>query len=76
MGQVLIRNLPDDVVEADRARAKAQGRSPGQALRHAIERAAPDTPKERLAVALWFQRQTPPGLRSDPAEPIREDRGR
>ena len=51
MAQVLIRNLPDDIIEAHRARAKAHGRSLEQELRDVIERAAPYTPEERLAVA-------------------------
>ena len=74
MAQVLIRNLPDDVIETHRARAKAHGRSLEQELRDVIERAAPYTPDERLAVALRFQSQTPPGPRSDPIEAVREGR--
>ncbi len=76
MAQVLIRNLPDDVIEAHRERAKARGRSLEQELREVIERAAPYTPEERLAAALRFQSMTPPGPRSDPVELIREDRDR
>jgi plasmid stability protein len=76
MAQVLIRNVPDDVLEAHRARAKVNGRSLEQELRTLIENAAPYTPAERLAVALRFQSLTPPGPRSDPAVLIREDRDR
>lgn len=76
MAQVLIRNLPDDIIEAHRARAKAHGRSLEQELRKVIERTAPYSPEERLAAALRFQSRTPPGPRSDPAELIREDRDR
>jgi antitoxin FitA len=76
VAQVLIRNIPDAVIEAHRARAKAHGCSLEQELRDLIERAAPYTPEERLAAAEWFQRQTPPGERSDPATLIREDRDR
>lgn len=76
MAQVLIRNVPDDVIAAHRKRAKAHGRSLEQELRNVIERAAPYSPEERLAVALRFQGQTPPGPRSDPVELIREDRNR
>ncbi len=74
MAQVLIRNLPQDIIEAHRARAKAHGRSLEQELREVIERAAPYTPEERLAVALHFQSQTPAGPRTDPVEAIREGR--
>jgi plasmid stability protein len=76
VAQVLIRNVPDDVIAAHRKRAKAHGRSLEQELRDLIERAAPYSPEERLAVALRFQSQTPAGSRSDPAELIREDRDR
>ncbi len=76
MAQVLIRNVPDDVIAAHRKRAKAHGRSLEHELRNLIERAAPYSPEERLAVALRFQSQTPVGPRSDPAELIREDRDR
>jgi hypothetical protein len=76
MAQVLIRNVPDAVIEAHRARAKAHGRSLEQELRNVIEKAAPYTPEERLAVAEWFQSQTPPGPRSDPVALVREDRER
>ncbi len=76
MAQVLIRNVPDDVIAAHRKRAKAHGRSLEQELRNLIERTAPYSPEERLTVALRFQNQTPAGPRSDPAELIREDRDR
>ena len=76
MAQVLIRNRPESVIEARRERAKARGRSLEQESRDVIERAAPYTPEERLAVALRFQSLTPPGPRSDPVELIREDRDR
>jgi plasmid stability protein len=74
MAQVLIRNLPGGVIDAHRERAKAHRRSLEQELREVIERAAPYTPEERLAVALRFQRLTPPGPRSDPVEAVREGR--
>ncbi|RBP05141.1 hypothetical protein DFR50_13630 [Roseiarcus fermentans] len=76
MAQVLIRNVPDDIIEAHRDRARTRGRSLEQELREVIERAAPYTPEERLAVALRFQSQTPPGPRTDPAALVREDRDR
>ncbi len=76
MAQVLIRNLPDDVIEAHRERAKAHGRSLEQELREVIERAAPYTPEERLAVALRFQARTRtvPGPRLDAVDAVREGR--
>jgi antitoxin FitA len=76
MAQVLIRNVPDAILEAHRARAKAQGRSLEQELRNLIEKAAPYAPEERLAAAMRFQALTPAGSRSDPAALVREDRKR
>ena len=76
MAQVLIHNVPDDVIAAHRNRAKAHGRSLEQELRNLIERAAPYSPEERMEVALHFQSQTPAGPRSDPFELVREDRDR
>jgi plasmid stability protein len=76
MAQVLIRNVPDAIIEAHRARAKQHGRSLEQELRSVIENAAPYAPQERLAVAERFQSLTPPGRRSDPVSLIREDRDR
>ncbi len=71
MAQVLIRNLPERVIEAQRARAETHGRSLKQDLRDDIEWAAPYTPEEGLAAALPFQSLTP-GVRSDPVEAVRE----
>lgn len=76
MAQVLIRNLRDDVLEAHRSRAKARGRSLEQELRELIEKSAPYTPEERVAVVERFERLTPPGPRTDPVALIREDRDR
>jgi antitoxin FitA len=76
MAQVLIRNIPDEVIEAHRARAKARGRSLEQELRSLIEGAAPYSPDERVAVAVRFQNLAPPGARADPVALVREDRSR
>ncbi|HXW20975.1 MAG TPA: hypothetical protein VEK35_10770 [Roseiarcus sp.] len=76
MAQVLIRNIPEAVIEAHRARAKSYGRSLELELRMLIERMAPYTPAERLAAAERFQSLTPAGARADPAELVREDRER
>jgi antitoxin FitA len=76
MAQILIRNVPDDVIAAHRKRAKARRQSLEHELRSPIERAVPYSPEERLAAALHFQSQTPAGPRSDPAELIGEDRDR
>jgi antitoxin FitA len=76
MGQVLIRNLRDEVIEAHRRRAKSLGRSLEQELRGLIESAAAYTTDEKLAIAEWSQSLTPPGPQTDAASLIREDRDR
>lgn len=76
MAQVLIRNVPDEVIDAHKARAKAHGHSLEQELRDVIERTAPYSPEERLEAAQRFQSKAPPGPRSDPVKLIREDRDR
>jgi plasmid stability protein len=76
MGQVLIRNLPDDVIEVHRRRAIALGHSLEQELRTPIEVAATYSAGEKVAVAEWSQSLTPPGLQADAAVLIREDRDR
>jgi len=77
MGQVVIRDVPDDVIEAHRQRARARGLSlEQQELRAVIEAAAAYSAAEKLAVAEWSQSLTPPGPQADAAALIREDRDR
>ena len=76
MRQVLIRNMPDEVIEAHRRRAKALGHSLEQELRTLIESAAAYSAAEKLAIAEWSQSLTPPGPQADAATLIREDRDR
>ncbi|MET0604902.1 MAG: hypothetical protein ABWZ80_00450 [Beijerinckiaceae bacterium] len=68
MGQVLIRNVPDETIEVFRQRAKANRRSLEQELRDLLERNRPYTPEERLA-AIRYQRS----LAKGPAEPMSLD---
>jgi antitoxin FitA len=49
MGQVLIRNLPDDLIETYKTKARLKGKSLEQELRDLIETNAPFTPEERVA---------------------------
>ena len=51
MGQVLIRNLDERVIETFKARAKIRGHSLEQELRDVINQAAPLSPAERVARA-------------------------
>jgi plasmid stability protein len=76
MGQVLIRNLPDEVIETHRRRAKALGHSLEQELRTLIESAAAYSADEKLAIAERSQNLTPAGPRTRAATLIREDRDR
>jgi plasmid stability protein len=76
MGQVLIRNLSDQAIEAHRRRAKALGHSLEQELRTVIESAAALRASERLAIAEWAQGLTPEGPQTDSVDLIREDRER
>jgi antitoxin FitA len=52
MGQVLIRNLPDDLIETYKTKARLKGISLEQELRDTLEAEAqrPYTPQERLAI--------------------------
>jgi len=76
MGQVLIRDLNDDAIDAHRRRAKALGISLEQELRDLIESAAAYSAAEKLAIAEYSQSLTPPGPQTDAAIVIREDRDR
>jgi plasmid stability protein len=76
MGQVPIRNVPDEVIEAHRRRAKALGHSLEQELRTIIEAAATYSTAEKLTAAEWAQSLTPPSPQTDAAALIREDRDR
>ena len=76
MGQVLIRDLNDDAIDAHRRRAKALGISLEQELRDLIELAAAYSAAEKLAIAEYSQSLTPLGPQTDAAIMIREDRDR
>ena len=78
MGQVIVRNLDDEVIERHRARSKARGVSLEQELREVLARAARPDPDEYLAEMRRIRAMTPeppPGV--EPVEGwvlIREDR--
>jgi antitoxin FitA len=50
MGQVLIRNLDDGVIESLKLKAELKGHSLEQELREILKRAAGPTVEERLAM--------------------------
>jgi plasmid stability protein len=51
MGQVLVRNLDDEVIESIRLKAELKGHSLEQELREIIRQASPLTPEERVALS-------------------------
>ena len=56
MGQVIVRNLDDEVIETHRRRAKARGVSLEQELRDVLAQAARPSREERLR----RRRRSPP----------------
>ena len=50
MGQVLVRNLDDRVIESLKTKAELKGRSLEQELRDVLTNAAPLTPGEKIAL--------------------------
>lgn len=78
MGQVIVRNLDDAVIEAHRRRAKARGVSLEQELRDVLSRAAKPSKEERLRRVDEIRAMTPdlpPRTERTPAEIlIREGR--
>jgi antitoxin FitA len=78
LGQVIIRNLEDEVIERHRERARVRGTSLEQELRDVLTRAARPDPDEYLAEMRRIRAMTPeppPGV--EPVEGwvlIREDR--
>jgi plasmid stability protein len=79
MGQVIIRNVDDRVLERLRARAVAQGKSLEQSLRDLLTEAARPSRAELLADLERIRLMTPPrdpGVSYPTAEQlIREGRG-
>ena len=77
MAQVLIRNIEEDVVEALKKRAAAEGKSLEQSLRDLLREAAMPEVARRLAVIDRIRAMTPPSRRqSDSTRLVREDRNR
>ena len=60
MGQVLVRNLDDRVIESLRTKAELKGRSLEQELREVLTNAAPLTPVEKIALFKKLWAMTPP----------------
>jgi antitoxin FitA len=75
MAQVLIRNLPDAVVNRLKARAARKGHSLEHELREIVSAAAPLNIEERLAIIDRFLTKSPMA-KHDSTDFIREDRDR
>jgi antitoxin FitA len=59
MGQVLVRNLDDRVIESFKTKAELKGRSLEQELRDVLTNAAPLTPDEKIALFRKLRATTP-----------------
>jgi plasmid stability protein len=60
MGQVLVRNLDDRVIESLKTKAELKGRSLEQELRDVLTNAAPLTPGEKIALFHKIRATAPP----------------
>jgi len=76
MAQVLIRNLPDDVVERLKRRAAVKGHSLEQELREIVTAAVPLSRVERVAIIDHFQTLSKRRPKRNATDLIREDRDR
>jgi plasmid stability protein len=74
MGQVLVRDLPDVVVERLKAKAAAEGHSLEAYLRRILEQASSLGRDEFLAVADSIARNTQGRPQTDAADLIRQAR--
>ena len=72
MGQVLVRNVDDDTIEAYKAKAKIKGISLELELRNLLEANKPFTPQERVAYSRAIRSQTKGIAPSMTLEEIRE----
>ncbi len=74
MGQVTIRNLPDQVIFQLKKKAELKGHSLEQELREILGRAAPLTSAEKLALVDSIRAMQQKPFAVDSTQMIREDR--
>ena len=74
MAQVLIRDLPDDVVKRLKMRAANKGHSLERELRDVVVAAAPLTAEEKLAIIDRIRSKSPKMAGRDSTDIIREER--
>lgn len=60
MGQVLVRNLDDRVIDNFKTKAELKGHSLEQELRDVLTTAAPLTPEEKVALSRSLRAMSPP----------------
>ena len=60
MGQLLVRNLDDRVIESLKTKAELKGHSLEQELRNVLTNAAPLTPAEMVSLFHKLRAMTPP----------------
>lgn len=76
MGQVIVRNLDDQVIAALKVKAELHGQSLEQELRAILSNAALPNAEEKLALADRIRGLTPQRRQTDSTTLIREDRDR
>lgn len=76
MAQVIVRNLPDSVLNGLKARAALHGRALEQELREILTRAGRLTAEERVALTDQIRALCGAPLSDDSVALIREDRDR
>lgn len=74
MGQVLVRNLDDDVIDSLKTKAEINGHSLEQELRDVITAAAPLTPEQKVALSQKWRESHPPLENFDVRAAIRHGR--
>jgi plasmid stability protein len=60
MGQVLVRNLDDHVIEKYKTKAELKGHSLEQELREVLTKSAPLTPEEKVALSRRLREKSLP----------------
>jgi plasmid stability protein len=76
MGQVIVRNLDDRVIDRLKTKAELHKRSLEQELRTILTEAARLTPEEKVALADSIRVRNPGPFSRDSVDLIREDRDR
>jgi plasmid stability protein len=76
MGQVIVRNLDDQIIGRLKIKAEVHGHSLEQELREILTREAGLSPAEKVALADRIRAMTPQRLPTDSTDLVREDRDR